>query len=175
MSSTGNVENIVVSDAGPLIGLARAGFLELLKTLYGIIWIPPEVHHELHPKSNLPGAHQLAQAITDGWLQVHELSLESRRDLVDLALILNPGEAQAIILAEQIKCRFLLIDERRGRRIARQRGLLIVGTAGILIAARKQGLLPAVLPVMDELAATGYRFSSALRDEVARLCDEPLE
>jgi len=94
-TETGNVDGIVVSDAGPLIGLARAGYLALLKDISGSVCMPPEVHHELQPQSNLPGADYLLQALTDGWLKVCELSRKSREGLSDLLLILDPGEAEA--------------------------------------------------------------------------------
>lgn len=89
-----------------------------------------------------------------------------------LALVLDTGEVEAILLAEQVTCRFLLIDDRKGRRIARQRGLPVVGVAGVLLAAKTRGLLPEVQWVLDELSAVGYRLSPALIERVLALAGE---
>jgi predicted nucleic acid-binding protein len=85
---------------------------------------------------------------------------------------LDAGEASAILLAEQTDCRFLLIDERRGREIARRRGLPVVGLAGILLAAKQSGLLESVGPVLADLSRQGYRLSDTLVAEVVRLAGE---
>jgi predicted nucleic acid-binding protein len=85
---------------------------------------------------------------------------------------LDAGEASAILLAEQTDCRFLLIDERRGREIARRRGLPVVGLAGVLLAAKQSGLLESVGPVLADLSRQGYRLANALVAEVLRLAGE---
>lgn len=165
---------IIVADAGPLIGLARVRRLDLLQELYGFALIPPTVHDELQVSSGRPGAIQLKSALERGWLRVHNLATSADTSVVKLTLILDPGEAEAILLAEQVGCRFLLIDDQRGRRIAKCRSIPVVGVAGILLAAKQHGLIDAVLPVLRELALEGYRLSFGLISEVARLTGETL-
>ena len=131
---------IVVADAGPLIGLARVRRLDLLQKLYTLILIPPAVHDELHVSFGRPGAVQVRSALEQRWLQVHDLPASADRSLAELILILDAGEAEAILLAEQVRCRFLLIDDRRGRRIAKRRGIPVAGVAGVLLAAKQHGL-----------------------------------
>jgi predicted nucleic acid-binding protein len=87
-------------------------------------------------------------------------------------LILDLGEAEAILLAEEVDCRFLLIDERKGRAIAKRRGARVVGTAGILLAAKKRVLIDTVLPVLTNLERAGYRMSTGLTNEITRLAGE---
>ncbi|MGA8260622.1 MAG: DUF3368 domain-containing protein [Arenicellales bacterium] len=166
---------IIVADASPLIGLARAGRLELLQRLYGSVWIPPAVRDELQIGSQRPGASRLESALTSGWLKVHGLPGSTDTTLTQLAPIVDAGEAEAIVLAEHIDCRFLLIDDRQGRSIAKRRGVPVVGVAGILLAAKYHGLIDAVLPVIRELGQEGYRLSSRLMREIARLADETME
>ena len=164
---------IVVADAGPLIGLARARRLELLQRLYDSAWIPPAVRDELQVSSKRPGASRLESALASGWLEIHDLPESTDTSLTRLAPLVDAGEAEAIVLAERIEGRFLLIDDWRGRSIAKRRGVPVVGVAGILLAAKQHGLIDAVLPVMHELAQQGYRLSSRLVHEIARLADEP--
>ena len=161
---------IVAADAGPLIALARVQLLSLLQQLYGEVLIPPAVQQELRLGSDRPGAQRLADALQAGWLRVQALQDVSER--AALSQLIDVGEAEAILLAEQVPCRFLLIDERKGRAVAQQRKLPIVGVAGVLLAAKTQALIPAVRPVLADLAALGYRFSSKLVEKVAIMAGE---
>ncbi len=153
------MRGIVVADTGPLIALGRVGHLKLLRDLYHDILIPPAVRDELHLGSGRPGAEQSAEAIEQGWLHVREPSPGSAPSLSELVLILDLGEAEAILLAEEVDCRFLLIDERKGRVIAKRRGVPVVGVAGVLLAAKKRDLIDAVLPSLKNLERAGYRMS----------------
>lgn len=150
----------VVADTGPLIALARVERLELLRRRYERVVVPPAVHAELALDSNRPGARALSRAVDAGWLTVETVT---DMGLVrELARLLDPGEAEAIALAEQEHAVFLLVDDARGRRIARSRGVSVVGVAGVLLAAKARGELAAVRPIIEALANTGYRLSPGL-------------
>jgi len=162
------VTGIVVADTGPLIALGRVECLKLLHDLYQDVLIPPAVLDELHLGSGRPGARQSAEALEQGWLQVQEPSAGSAQALSELMLVLDPGEAEAILLAEEVNCKFLLIDERKGRAIANRRGVPVVGIAGVLLAAKKRGLIDAVVPILKNLEQAGYRISAGLTKEITR-------
>jgi predicted nucleic acid-binding protein len=164
------VTGIVVSDAGPLIALGRIEHLNLLKQLYQNVLIPPAVHSELRCGSDLPGATALQQAINDGWIGVQ--SVPRAKELSELRLILDAGESQAIVLAELVHCRFLLMDERRGRQVAKKRGLTVIGIAGVLLAAKSGGLIDTVSPVVNMLSKEGYRLSNSLIAEILKIAEE---
>ena len=162
----------VVADAGPLIGLARIGRVSVLTSLFGSVVVRDRVLTELHVDSDRPGARALSAALAAGAIRPQALPEGSAAELARLCLLLDAGEASAILLAEQIKCRFLLIDERRGRQIARARGVPVVGLAGVLLAAKRSGLLPSVASTLADLSREGYRLSDALVSEVLRLAGE---
>jgi predicted nucleic acid-binding protein len=84
----------------------------------------------------------------------------------------DPGEAEAIVLGKTIACDFLIIDDRKGRKIAVNHGLQIVGVAGILLAAKHKGLINAVKPLLKKMAGLGYRLSSGLGTEIIKLAGE---
>lgn len=151
---------VVVADTGPLIVLARIGWLDLLRRLYGRVVVPPAVHAELAIDSNRPGAKVLAGAFAAGWVVVETVMDPSVRPELDQ--LLGPGEAEAIALAGQEDARFLLIDDARGRRTARARGIPVVGVVGVLLVAKSRGELAAVGPVLDRLSDAGYRLSPRL-------------
>ncbi len=163
---------VVVADAGPLIGLARIDRLSLLTALYGPVVIPESVRAELGLAGDRPGAKVLSAALASGAIQTRALAQGHEAALAGLRLLLDAGESAAILLAEETGCRFLLIDERRGREIARRRGIPVVGLAGVLLAAKRFSLLESVGPVLADLSQQGYRFAGGLVAEVLRLAGE---
>ena len=163
---------VVVADAGPLIGLARIGQLPLLTSLYGAVLVTEAVLTELNIDSGRPGARALSLAVAQGAILPRQLQPGSESELARLCLSVDAGEASAILLARQVDCRFLLIDERRGREIARRRGLQVVGLGGVLLAAKRSRLIHSVEPVLIALAAEGYRLTDALVAEILRLAGE---
>ena len=64
---------------------------------------------------------------------------------------LDPGEAEAIVLAIERKASILLVDERRGRRTATAAGLTVTGLLGVVARAKQAGLIISAKPVLDEL------------------------
>ena len=79
------------------------------------------------------------------------------------AVLVDPGEAEAIALAQSIPEALLIIDDRKGRQLAKQLGLRITGTVGVLLHAVQTGVLPALAPCLDQLREIGFH----LKDEVA--------
>ncbi len=86
-------------------------------------------------------------------------------------MLLGVGEAEAIALAQDRQAR-LLIDDARGRRIARSRGVPIVGVASVLLAAKPRQEVEAVGPILRELAAAGYRLAPRLLAKVLATAGE---
>jgi predicted nucleic acid-binding protein len=154
---------LIVADAGPLIGLARVGRLWLLRDLYSKVLIPPSVHEELQIPLLRPGFETLAQALEESWIAI-EAPLPASA-LENLRRMLDSGEAEAIVLAEQRNIG-LLIDEKRGRTIASSRGLQIIGTGAVLLLAKRRGLIDRVSEILDQFSLYEYRISPRLRRQI---------
>lgn len=157
---------IVVSDTSPITNLAAIGQLDLLRQLYATIIIPIAVYTEMVSVDTLvPGAVEV-QALS--WIQSQTVAnaqsvvaLQSSQDDIDL------GEAEAIILALELKADLLLMDERRGRALAANYGLNVTGLLGVLLQAKRNGFIPAVKPAMDQLIEVAdFRVSSELYETV---------
>lgn len=155
---------IVVADASPLIALSRIGRLELLRQLFGRLSVPQAVWREVALiDPHRTGVRELLQA---DWVE--------RRQVVDVALVqllrrdLGAGESEAIVLAREIKADVLLIDERLGRSAAARLGLPMTGLVGVLIEARRQGLVPDAALVIEQLRHAGFWIS----DHLAALVEE---
>ncbi len=81
---------------------------------------------------------------------------------------LDRGEAEAIVLMREAGADVLLLDDRRARTHAQHEGLPISGTIGVLRLARDRGLVPAVVPLLDELRRRGFRIGADLVDQIGR-------
>ena len=162
---------IVVANAGPLIALGRIGRLDFLGDLFGEVRIPEAVAAEVigaDPKR--PGAAAAARA---SWLRTGPAG-----DTVAVTLLrerLGAGESEAVVLALSLGADLLLIDEARGRRVAEASGLQPLGTLGILLAAKRRGLVPSVGPLVDALEAVDFRMSQALRRDILVAAEEVLK
>jgi uncharacterized protein len=158
----------VVSNTGPLVALAKANQLPLLRVLYEEILIPPAVHRELLAKSG-PEAEWLDKALAEFRRVVPKPS--PPEEVERLTSGLGAGEQQAISLALS-SGGLLLIDDRAGRKAARQLGITISGVVGVLLKAKQEGHVPLVCPVVEIIRQNGYWLSDALVESAARLAGE---
>ena len=141
----------VIVDTGPLIALARAGRLLLLKNLFGRVYVTPEVMAELTPQNDSPDVRAFKSAVREGWLAKLRLKIA-----VEVHPFLDAGEASSIAAAGRRAGALLIIDERLGRREARRLGIARTGTAGVLCAAKAGGLIDAVVPILEQMRIAGY-------------------
>ena len=150
---------VIVSNTSPLSNLVIIGEVALLQEIYPKILIPPAVKAELVRLPVLQAT--VLSLISADWLQVHS---PTPSDLLrSLKQILDPGEAEAITLAVELRASRLLIDERLGRKVAAQYGLKLRGLVGLLIHAKQQGMIPALKPILDRLIEqAGFRVSQTL-------------
>ena len=142
---------LVVSDTSPVFSLLQIGKAELLHDLFGSVVIPSAVHQELlRFHSDLPA-----------FLEVRLVSDRTR--LEPLLGQLDLGEAEAIVLAVEAKADHLLMDERRGRIVATQSGVQVIGLVGVLLLARQKALIPSLKDCLVELRTiAGFYLSDAL-------------
>lgn len=155
MSST--PERLVVSNTSPLLYLHQVSQLDLLRKLYGKLYVPSAVQLELKV------GEELGVSVPDvgnlEWIEV--------RDLDDLSLLprvidLGSGEAEAIALAASFPGSLLILDDALGRTIARLSGVTFTGTLGVLAKAKQLGLLANVRPVVEALQQTTMHLTPQL-------------
>jgi predicted nucleic acid-binding protein len=135
----------VVSNAGPLMALAKLNLLHLLKALYGYVHIPRSVYNEV-----------VVEGMRQGYEDASTLhfflnQMEWNPEDVDSATIptdlqeahLDRGERDTLALAAALSDAVVLMDETHGREAARARGLTVRGSLGVLIESYQQGLIEA--------------------------------
>ncbi len=159
---------LVLSDASPLIGLARVDGLGWLQALCGTVHVPQEVAAEVMTGGGLPGEAELAAAMGGGWLKIAQAT-PATPPLPDL----DEGESACIrlALAHPEPC-LLLMDERAGRSVALAAGLRVADTAAVVAAARRKSLTPSARDVFAALHAAGFRISRDVIETALRSCGE---
>ncbi len=143
------LRTVVVSDAGPLISLGRMDLLHLLARLFAEVQVPQAVIAECMARPLNSDAQRIRLALESGLL------LACTAAPLD-APELDPGESEAISRALEIGAD-LLIDERAARVRAAALGIVVTGTLGVLVRARRKGLVGPLLPLIAELRAGGQR------------------
>lgn len=153
----------VVSNASPLVNLARIGQLTLLPQLFGHVLIPDAVWQEVvEDGRGQPGADEIRTA---AWIK--RMTIANRQLVHSLRQELDPGEAEAIALAIESNADWLVMDERLGRETAAHFGLRYVGLIGILGEAKRRGIMQELRPLLDQLRdIAGFWISSALYNQV---------
>jgi len=154
--------DIVVVNTTPLLYLASIDQFELLRTFYQIVYLPEAVGNEILAGGS--GSFGFGEFQKSGWIKTRAITNTAAKNY--LLIELDEGEAEVIVLAEELHANLIILDDNLARQIARLRGFKITGTLGILMAAKQQGLLPAVKPFLDRLRANGFWLNTDLYNRV---------
>jgi predicted nucleic acid-binding protein len=153
---------IVVIDSSPLIGLAIVDGLAWLPKLFDVVFLPESVKQEVLPGKAARGEQAIAQAIAAGWLKVWPETIAPQ-----LEIDLDAGETDCINLGlSHVDGILMIMDERAGRAVAKEKGLRVIGTAAIIGLAKKQGLIPSARVVFEVLHTSDFRISAAVINQV---------
>lgn len=156
----------VVSNTTPIISLLKIGKLSILKELYNEIYVPKEVYNELEKGKNKEYYKDLSKI---DWIKIREIMDEKP---LSYFLDLDKGEAETIVLANEIEADLTIIDETLGRFQAKNANLKITGTLGILLKAKKDGHIQEIKPLLFELKEKGIWLSEQLIDKTLTLANE---
>jgi predicted nucleic acid-binding protein len=160
---------VIVSNATPLIYLAKLGKLELLRKLFETVIIPNGVFDEVVIKGiaiKAPDAFIIERSMNEGWIK-----LKSVREIKELTKFgLHKGETEAIALAKRYGCE-LLVDQRHARLAARTVGVKARGTLYVLLTALKRKIISydEYILALRELVRAGFRMSAELYLEALEL------
>lgn len=165
------LSDLIVVNASPLLALDACSQIGVLRSLYARIVVPDEVDKELSvgkTQSLLPGG---LTAEHRAWIEVLPLSSPPK---ASLTARLDPGEASVIALALELGASLVLIDERSGWREAQSEGLTPVGSVGIILLAKKKGLITEVKPHLYEMRAKGiYLSRRVINDAIVQAKEKP--
>lgn len=146
------MKRVIISDTSCLIILSKIECLHILQSLFGEILITQEIKNEFG--ENLPD-----------WIVVKKAGSHQIKKI--LLLNIDEGEASAMALyLEQTDDALLIIDERKGRIIAQDLGIKIIGTIGILIKAEEAGIITNLSEIIEKLEQTDFRLSPKLKHQL---------
>ena len=159
---------IVVADTSVLLNLCCIGGEDLLLTLFAEVVIPDVVAREFE--------HLAVQAKRFAGLKIPVWIQRQQPSTIPITLRdagLDPGETSALALALEIRADALLLDERRGHEVAVRLGVKTIGVLGILLQARKFGLVSELRPLLDQLERdAGFWLAASVRQRVLQIAGE---
>ena len=141
----------IIADASPLIVLQNIQELSLLQKLFGEVLITEEVNEEF--KLNLPE-----------WIKIKTVQNKTQKNA--LSLVLDKGEASSIALCLETNDAILIIDEKKGRRVAQELGLKITGTLGVILSAKEKNLIDSIETILEKLERAGFWISPNLKAKI---------
>ncbi len=164
------MRKVIVSDASPLIALAKLDLLELLFVSFLEVHIPQaEVHEATHDRYRKD-----SKIIHSFITQNQSVIIHNDHDnktYADYRNILDEGESQALALADNLDCG-ILIDEHLRRQIAKQHHIPVVGVMGLLLQAKTKGKILSVRPLIEQLLENNYRLSERVIQLVLKRAKE---
>ena len=135
---------LIIADTSCFIILSNIGELNILQLLYKQIITTTEIAQEFG--ENLPD-----------WVEIVTVSDKAKQELLEMQV--DKGEASAIALALESENPFLIIDDNKARKLARNLKLNHTGTIGIIIAAKRKGIIDSIKPILEKIKATNFRIS----------------
>ncbi len=157
---------VIISDTTAITNLLVIDEIHVLKKLYGRIIIPKAVREEL-----VIIEHHDEFLTSCDWIEVADA--KNIHQVRNLLMDLDRGEAEAIVLAKEQKADYLIIDELKGRIKAKEFGISVIGLLGVLVDAKKNGIIPEVKPLMNELAdKANFFIHPSLFEKVLKLANE---
>jgi len=160
---------IVVVNSTPIILLQKIGQLDLLQKLYGRVYIAEAVYQEvIIDGAEKDGGNDFI--LQGNWIKVSKIHNDAARKAFVTSL--HIGEVETMILAMEMSADLCVLDDLLARKHAKRLAINVIGTFGILIAAKKLKYIDSVKPLIDKLMSAGMFISDSLYESVLFLADE---
>jgi predicted nucleic acid-binding protein len=159
---------ILVADASALIALSACNSLALLDALFGEVVVPEAVYREV-AVAGKPESVRLESYLLG---KVRSVNMQN---FVYLDAFADAGETAAMLLYKEIAADYLLVDDKRGRKVAQINQIKTIGSLGVLLQAKRVGLIPAVAPLLCQIAKSPIFLNRELLKIVLDLAGEDLD
>ena len=152
----------IISDTTPIISLIKINRLDLLEKLFEEVLIPEAVYREL--TTNALFENEATIVKTSSFLNTSAVQNRKSLQLLQAVSGLDDGESEAIILADELKSDVLIMDERKGRKVAEKLGIKITGTVGVLLQSYSENMISSdeIKTYLDQLKNSNIRLSESL-------------
>lgn len=156
---------LIVADSSALVALAVCDGLPLLEQLFDTVKVPQTVFDEVTVEGK-PAAEILRDYLVEKTISI---------DITDFVIAsagLGQGELEAMALYKSLHADYLLIDDKRARKVARFNHIEVTGSQGILLLAKHAGLIEYIDPFITKLGNSGIRISESLIERTLQLAGE---
>ena len=147
----------IIADTSCLIIYDKINKLEILRNTFVELIVTDEVSEEFG--GQLPD-----------WITIWQIT--NKNQYPELAKNLGKGEASSITLALEFDNSLLIIDERKGRKVAEEMKIEIIGSLGVLIKAKETGVIKSVKKILNLIDKTNFRISSSIKEQVLKKAGE---
>ena len=160
---------MIVSNTTPISNFLHLGQMEILKTIFKKLHIPMAVHSEI--EAYFSGDDQWQRCLDEEFIIRTEVQTSAK--IKELMIHLHMGEAEALCLCIENNAKLCLLDDRDARIIARLNKIPVSGTLGVLMKAKKMGIIESVKERMDRLRTDHhYWIDDAMYNKVLSLSNE---
>jgi len=160
---------MIVSNTTPISNFLHLGQMEILKTIFKELHVPMAVHSEI--EAYFSGDDQWQKCLDEGFIIRTEIQTSPK--IKELMIHLHMGEAEALCLCIENNAKLCLLDDKDARIIARLNNIPISGTLGVLMKAKKMGIIESVKDLMDRLRTDHhYWINDAMYNKVLSLSNE---
>jgi len=169
----------VVSNSSSLIYLAKVGRLNLIKDVYGRVLISEAVFYEVVTQGKALGIAEapIVEEAVNQWIFKEGIrpEIDSEYGFLDKNERIGPGERQALKLCKQLNADLFIVDDKEARRVAKIMKVKTLGTCGILIQDRRQGLVSSeeAEEILNDLVKTGFRIDPILYHRIIKELSRP--
>ncbi|GAB3919582.1 DUF3368 domain-containing protein [Larkinella terrae] len=150
-------EVLVISDTSSIILLDKIGETEILNKCFDKVYATPVVAREFG-------------ILLPDWIIVQEIHDKVRQE--KLNAIMDAGEASVLALAAEIEECYVLIDDNKARKYAEAISQKYLGTLGLILRAKRLGIIPSVRPLLEKIKKTDFRASESLYDLILEEANE---
>ncbi|ODS42443.1 MAG: hypothetical protein MSIBF_03740 [Candidatus Altiarchaeales archaeon IMC4] len=154
----------VACNSSPLIAMSKIGLLDILKSYFKEVYISEAVYNEVViDGGDLFGATEVRKAC---WIKTRKV--RNKAAVNALCMSIHKGEAETIILADELNADLVVMDDLYGKHAAQEMGLKAIGTLGILVKAASDDKIN--LPdTLGRLRSSGFWISDELYDGLLEL------
>ena len=160
---------MIVSNTTPISNFLHLGQMEILKTIFKELHVPMAVYSEI--EAYFSGDNQWQECLNDKF--IIRVEVQTSPKIKEFMTHLHMGEAEALCLCIENNAQLCLLDDRDARIIARLNNIPISGTLGVLMKAKKMGIIESVKEIMDRLRTDHhYWIDDAMYNKVLNLSGE---
>ena len=160
---------MIVSNTTPISNFLHLDQMEILKTIFKELHVPMAVHSEI--EVYFSGDYQWQKCLDEDFIIKTEV--QTSRKIQELLIHLHMGEAEALCLCIENNAQLCLLDDKDARIVARLNNIPVSGTLGVLIKAKKMGIIESVKELMDRLRTDHhYWVNDAMYNKVLSLSNE---